>query len=311
MDAIECGIVKLPRVPVDDNVTTSPHLSTGISGQHSQRHAEERAGRRPRFQRAANPASVCTDALYSHYKRRFDSWKAVGDEVPPCFIVVCNNTSTSKLVYDYVSGYERRTGETSNMVPGHLPLFDNYDANSTRLSRPHTAQKGAPGRGTPARVRVRRAGGGSRTGTQRRAAQPARATFERILENAPESFTAAQLRVLLRAIVNLDPCTFANDLAEGIAGENDRRDAEEVLLSAIENTADEKLTRFALRLTLSGHVGIPREDEFDFLSEAEAIFAPPPQAPRLVIEDRGGKNRQVMRLQPRGGVDDQCEAGGM
>ncbi len=100
------------------------------------------------------------------------------------------------------------------------------------------------------------------------------ATFERILENAPESFTAAQLRVLLRAIVNLDPYTFADDLAEDIADENEQRSAEEVLLSTIDNTTDDKLTRFALRLALSGHVGIPRESEFDFLTEAETAFAP-------------------------------------
>ena len=56
------------------------------------------------------------------------------------------------------------------------------------------------------------------------------ATFERILENAHEIFTAAQLRVLLRAIVNLDPYTFADDLAEDIANENEQRSAEEVLL---------------------------------------------------------------------------------
>ena len=101
------------------------------------------------------------------------------------------------------------------------------------------------------------------------------ATFERILENAPETFTAAQLRVLLRAIVNLDPYTVADDLAEDIADENERRSAEEVLLSTIDNTADDRLTRFALRLALSGHVGIPRESELDFLTEAEAVFAPP------------------------------------
>ena len=103
------------------------------------------------------------------------------------------------------------------------------------------------------------------------------ATFERILENAPESLTAAQLRVLLRAIVNLDPYTFVDDLAEDIADENEQRSTEEVLLSTIDNTTDDKLTRFALRLALSGHVGIPRENEFDFLSEAEAVFAPPPK----------------------------------
>ena len=109
---------------------------------------------------------------------------------------------------------------------------------------------------------------------QRKARQ---ATFERIIAAAPASFTASQLRVVLRAIVNLDPYTFADDLAEDIAAENEneQRNAEELLLATIDATADEKLTAFALRLALSGHVGIPRENEFDFLTEAEAAFAPP------------------------------------
>ena len=101
------------------------------------------------------------------------------------------------------------------------------------------------------------------------------ATFERILENAPETLNATQLRVLLRAIVNLDPYTFADDLAEDIADENEQRSAEEVLLATLDATADDKLTRFSIRLALSGHVGIPRENELDFLTEAEAVFAPP------------------------------------
>lgn len=104
------------------------------------------------------------------------------------------------------------------------------------------------------------------------------ATFERILAHAPETLSAAQLRVLLRAIVNLDPYTFADDLAVDVNGddENDQRSAEEVLLSAIDSTEDAKLPCFAIRLALSGHVGIPRENEFDFLTEAEAVFAPRP-----------------------------------
>jgi ParB family chromosome partitioning protein len=103
------------------------------------------------------------------------------------------------------------------------------------------------------------------------------ATFERILENAPTTLCHAQLRILLRAIVNLDPYTFADDLAEDIteANESEQRSAEEVLLSTIDATADDKLTRFALRLALAGHVGIPREGEFDFLTEAESVFVPP------------------------------------
>ncbi|WP_263385101.1 hypothetical protein [Granulicella arctica] len=64
-------------------------------------------------------------------------------------------------------------------------------------------------------------------------------------------------------------------MSEDVADENDHRSAEEVLLSAIDNTTDDKLTCFALRLALAGHVGIPRENEPDFLTEAEAVFAPP------------------------------------
>ena len=101
------------------------------------------------------------------------------------------------------------------------------------------------------------------------------ATFERIVTEAPPVFTAPQLRVILRALVNLDPYTFADDLAEDVSDENEKRSAEEVLLSLIEGTGDDKLTSFAARLALAGHRGIPRENEFDFLAEAEAAFLTP------------------------------------
>jgi ParB family chromosome partitioning protein len=102
------------------------------------------------------------------------------------------------------------------------------------------------------------------------------ATFERIIANAPTAFTPAQLRVLLRAIVNLDPYTFADDLADDLAGENEneQRTAEEVLLSTIDTLTDDKLTGFSIRLALAGHRGIPREGEFDFLAEADMVFTP-------------------------------------
>jgi ParB family chromosome partitioning protein len=103
------------------------------------------------------------------------------------------------------------------------------------------------------------------------------ATFERILENAPPTFNAAQLRVFLRALVNLDPYTLTDDVAEHFAGddENNQRTAEEILASALAETPDEKLTSFALRIALTGYVAIPGEGEFDFLAEAAAAFAPP------------------------------------
>jgi ParB family chromosome partitioning protein len=103
-------------------------------------------------------------------------------------------------------------------------------------------------------------------------------TFNRILENAPRMFTATQLRVFLCALVNLDPYTFTDDVAEYFAGdnENNQQTAEEILLSTLDGLTDEKLTGFALRLALTGHVAIPRDNEFDYLTEAETAFVPPP-----------------------------------
>ena len=111
--------------------------------------------------------------------------------------------------------------------------------------------------------------------------QRPQATFERILENAPLMFNAAQLRLFLRALCNLDPYTITDDVAEHFArdNENNQQAAEEILASALAETPDEKLTSFALRLALTGYVYIPRESEFDFLAEVESAFTKPkPQA---------------------------------
>jgi ParB family chromosome partitioning protein len=105
-------------------------------------------------------------------------------------------------------------------------------------------------------------------------------TLNRILENAPPTFTAAQLRVFLSALCNLDPYTITEDVADHFAGEDNdhQRTPEEILAEALSRTPDEKLTSFALRLALTGYVTIPRENELDFLAEAEAAFAPPQPA---------------------------------
>src|SRR4030088_1064934 len=89
-------------------------------------------------------------------------------------------------------------------------------------------------------------------------------------------FSAAQLRVFLRALATIDPYAF-DDVAEQLAAndENNEQTSEEILLSTIDGLPDDKLTGFALRLVFTGHTAIPRESEIDFLTEAEAAFAPP------------------------------------
>jgi type III restriction enzyme len=56
--------------------------------------------------------------------------------VPPVFIVVCNNTATSKLVYDFISGFVRESD--GQWVQGRFELFRNYNEHGDRLARPRT-----------------------------------------------------------------------------------------------------------------------------------------------------------------------------
>jgi ParB family chromosome partitioning protein len=99
-------------------------------------------------------------------------------------------------------------------------------------------------------------------------------TLDRMVENAPAMFNAAQLRVLLAALVNLNP-DFVDDVAALIVGddENNQQTADEVLASTIAAIRDEKLPGLTLRLLLTAYTAIPREGAVDYLAEAEAAFA--------------------------------------
>jgi type III restriction enzyme len=91
---------------------------------------------------ATFPAELQTAlyALYSHYEKTYETWRQVGLDTPPVFIVVCNNTATSKLVYEWISGFERKDedGEMRFRHAGHLALFRNYDEHGNRLTRFNT-----------------------------------------------------------------------------------------------------------------------------------------------------------------------------
>jgi type III restriction enzyme len=142
MDAIECGIVKLPRVPVADNIPGQEvpmfrNLWEHIGKQMPKKGLKK--GGRPDPLSIPTKLKTALEALYGHYEKTFHLWREKGVRVPPCFIVVCNNTSTSKLVYDYISGFEREHEDGSvDVVNGSLPLFRNYDEHENKLGRPNT-----------------------------------------------------------------------------------------------------------------------------------------------------------------------------
>jgi type III restriction enzyme len=142
MDAIECGIVKLPRVPVADNI---PGEEVPVF-RNLWEHIRDNMPKKGRSKGEALdplklPAKLCTalEVLYGHYVKTFDAWREAKIAVPPCFIVVCQNTAISKLVYDYISGFIRTNQDGSSKPEvGRLEYFRNSDVHGNPLPRPHT-----------------------------------------------------------------------------------------------------------------------------------------------------------------------------
>jgi type III restriction enzyme len=143
MDAIECGIVKLPRVPVAENISGDDLPVFRNLWEHIRKDMPKKGrGQGDDLDPLKLPTRLQTalQALYGHYEKTYKLWEDAGTRVPPCFIIVCQNTSISKLVYDYVSGFFQKNKDGSETpVNGQLPLFRNFDdATGNPLPRPNT-----------------------------------------------------------------------------------------------------------------------------------------------------------------------------
>lgn len=148
MDAIESGIVKIPRVPIADNAMTGDYpkyrnLWVDIrEGLKDVRRGPEDAHKPPLLPGLLEGA---LKSLYGHYARKFEEWEAdeesrAGGSTPPVFIVVCNNTNVSKAVFDYVAGYETEHQHPDGapiVAPGAVPLFSN-EKNQRWQHQPNT-----------------------------------------------------------------------------------------------------------------------------------------------------------------------------
>nr|WP_304363649.1 DEAD/DEAH box helicase family protein [Jiella sp. LLJ827] len=142
IDAIECGIVKLPRVPVSDNTVVNDLPVFRNLWEHIGKAMPKKGAGKSGDLPPEDLPDLLKNALlslYSHYEEEDEAWKRAGIGVPPVFIVVCNNTATSKLVYEWIAGYERdENGVRTFKRNGNLKLFRNYDEYGNALPRMKT-----------------------------------------------------------------------------------------------------------------------------------------------------------------------------
>jgi type III restriction enzyme len=146
IDAIECGIVKVPRVPVADDQMQGDQPTYRNLWLRIREHLPKKGRGTEAVTGEPNLPKELQGALhslYGNYEKYYRQWEENAEarakgQTPPVFIIVCNNTNVSKLVYDYISGWGKSLPDgTSIVVPGQLAIFNNEENGAWR-GRPNT-----------------------------------------------------------------------------------------------------------------------------------------------------------------------------
>ena len=118
MEVIDSGLVKIPRLPVDDD-------AEGFDVKWRALHANAKLKTVTR----EDLPGLLEDALQSLYidwVLEWERWRKAGRRTPPVFIVVANSISNARALYEYIGGYERTDEEgRTEYVRGALAEFSN------------------------------------------------------------------------------------------------------------------------------------------------------------------------------------------
>lgn len=143
VDAIECGIVKIPRVPVSDNTMDADpayrNLWVKIRDDLPKKWMDKWGySESPKLPWLLETA---IQSLYNHYAKtylQYEEFKKINDRaMPPVLIVVCNNTSVSKMIYNWVAGYETEINGNKVIKQWELEIFRN-EKNGKWLNKANT-----------------------------------------------------------------------------------------------------------------------------------------------------------------------------
>ncbi len=148
MDAIESGLVKVPRVPIDDDsnrdetVWRKLYHNTNPKNLKSYLNNSEISGRTPNL---PEPLQGAIGAVVADWARKLRVWQ--GEETdplepdrppqptPPVIIFVANNIQNATALWRFLSGYLNDDG---SFVPGPFPELSNLNDKGEWHSEPRT-----------------------------------------------------------------------------------------------------------------------------------------------------------------------------
>lgn len=152
LDALECGVVKIPRLPVESNTikqTEMPEFRNLWDHISDDVHMPKKGLKSGKKEDGYDLSTIilptklqeALESLYGSYEkyyRDYEEYKKKNAAVmPPVMIVVCNNTTVSKMVYRWIAGYETETPTRIAIEKGNLPIFRNENGTQL-LERPNT-----------------------------------------------------------------------------------------------------------------------------------------------------------------------------
>ena len=127
IDAIESGIVKVPRVPVDDSLPSESQPVNLVLWPRIKDKLPKANSRITSDVSLPEELETALRSLYGSYETYHQRWESDSKNTsPPVMIIVCNNIRVSRLVRDWVSGHKKELpGGVESIEDGKLPLFSN------------------------------------------------------------------------------------------------------------------------------------------------------------------------------------------
>jgi len=139
LDALECGVVKIPRLPTEsdtisiDDVPEFRNLWLYVRDDLPKKGLKTAGKDYLSVNVLPTKLQEALESLYGNYEKKYyqpysENKKQNPNVMPPVMIIVCNNTSVSELVYRWVAGYERETASGKIKIEkGNLEVFRNED----------------------------------------------------------------------------------------------------------------------------------------------------------------------------------------
>ena len=125
VDAIESGLVKVPRAPTADNSKSGRAVWRKLFENTKPAHKIPRPSQNPGAE-LPEPLKSALAAQIDSYNTTAEAWKTAGRSVPPVLIVVADTTRNADAIFEHIAGWAHpgKGGETV-FQPGVWPDLSN------------------------------------------------------------------------------------------------------------------------------------------------------------------------------------------